>query len=435
MLNVLYANDKPGEYPQSYYAATATPLDPFPDVKGDIKTDVCIIGAGFSGLSAALHLRKKGYEVALLDAHRVGWGASGRNGGQINSGQRLEQEALIKLVGDEHARDLWELSEAAKHLVLDLIKENNIECDLRSGIIHANHKAHYGEETAEHVKLMNEHYGYKDYRYLDQEELRSLLATTAYYNGSFDAAAWHLHPLRYVLGLAKACRDLGVDIYERSEVVELEETSPARIRTQSGSVTAEHVIVAANGYVGALSGKIAERVMPINNYIIATEPLPEETASSLIANNAAVADSKFVINYYRLSDDRRMVFGGRESYRYKFPDDIKSYVRTAMLKIYPQLENTRIDYGWGGTLAITINRMPYFDWLAPNIATVGGYSGHGVAMATMGGALAAEAVAGSAERFDLMARVPSKTIPGGRHARIPLLALAMAFYSIRDRLG
>ncbi|MCB2113248.1 MAG: FAD-binding oxidoreductase [Parvularculaceae bacterium] len=434
MVNILYANDTPGEYPQSYYAATATMLAPFDALAGSQRADVCIIGGGYSGLSAALHLRARGFDVALLDAHRVGWGASGRNGGQIGTGQRVEQEALIKSVGSEHARQLWEISEDAKTLVHTLIEKHAIDCGYRSGVIHANHKPHWRDDTMRHVELLNREYGYDKIRYVDDHELHEMLATSSYFDGTFDTGAGYLHPLQYALGLARACDKAGVRIYEKSEVLEIVEGDPATIRTPGGELRANYIVIAANGYFGALHRKLSAHVMPINNYIIATEPLEERLAQSLIANNAAVADSKFVINYYRMSQDRRLLFGGRESYRYKFPGDIKSYVRASMLKIYPQLQDVRIDFGWGGTLGITMNRMPYFDRLAPNILTVGGYSGHGVSMATIAGAIAAETIGGVAERFEAMNKAPTPPIPGGAALRVPLLALGMAYYSVRDRM-
>jgi len=434
MVNILYANDKPGVYPKSYYAATATKLESFPSLDGEQRADVCIIGGGYSGLSAALHLREKGYVVALLDAHRVGWGASGRNGGQVGTGQRVEQEALIESVGKEHARQLWRISEDAKALVQSLIKDHQIDCNYRSGVIHANHKPNWRENTKRHVELLQTEYGYEKIQYLNDSKLHDLLATESYFDGTFDRGAGYLHPLKYALGLARACAKAGVRIYERSEVLEIREGDPVAVKTANGKLAANFVIIAANGYLGGLHRKLSAHVMPINNYIIATEPLDEGLAHSLIANNAAVADSKFVINYYRMSEDRRLLFGGRESYRYKFPADIKSYVQTTMLKIYPQLQDVRIEYGWGGTLAITMNRMPYFDWLSSNIVTVGGYSGHGVSMATIAGAIAAEAIGGAAERFDVMRKVPTPPIPGGPALRMPLLALGMAYYSVRDRL-
>ena len=207
-----------------------------------------------------------------------------------------------------------------------------------------------------------------------------------------------------------------------------------RSSAQGGRVKADFVILACNGYLDNLETRVATRAMPINNFIIATEPLAEEQASELIRQDAAVADSKFVINYYRLSADRRLLFGGGENYSYRFPQDIQNFVRPYMCEVYPQLAGTRIDYGWGGTLAITINRLPYFARLAGNVFTASGYSGQGVALATLAGQILAQAIAGTAERMDVMQRIPSHPFPGGRLLRWPLLVLAMTYYSLRDRL-
>jgi gamma-glutamylputrescine oxidase len=433
-MSLLHANDQPGVYPDSYYAASARFLDEFASVQGEQQADVCIIGGGYSGLSAALHLRQRGYDVALLDAHRVGWGASGRNGGHVGTGQHLDPQEMAELVGVDDAKKLWQISEDAKALVGTLITDLDIECDYRKGCLHANHKKRFGDETKRHVEFMNSTFDYDQLSYVEQSDLRAILATEAYYDGSYDSGGYHLHPLRFVLGLARVCVDAGVRIYERSEVTQIVEGPTAEVKTASGCVRSQYVILAMNGYQGRLNRRTADRVFPINNYVIATEPLSELEANTLIANDACVSDSKFVINYYRISDDRRLVFGGRESYQYRFPANIKAYVRKAMLDIYPQLEHTKIDYGWGGTLGLTMNRMPHFEWLSSNMITIGGYSGHGVMMAIMGGALAAESISGVAERFDVMERVPTPQIPGGYHARLPLLALGMAYYSLKDRL-
>jgi gamma-glutamylputrescine oxidase len=433
-MSLLHVNDKSGEYPESYYAATASYLDPFAPVQGEIEADVCVVGGGYSGLSAALHLRQRGYDVALLDAHRVGWGASGRNGGHVGTGQNLDPDEMIELVGPDDARKLWQISQDAKALVTTLITDLDIECDYRKGCMHANHKKRFGEESKRYVEFLNATYDYDEISYLDQSKLRSILATEAYFDGTLDTGGYHLHPLRFVLGLARACVEAGVRIFERSEVTQIVEGQAPEVKTAQGVVRSKHVILAMNGYQGRLNRRTADRVIPINSYVIATEPLSETEIQAVIANGACVSDSKFVVNYYRISDDRRLVFGGRESYRDRFVGDIKNYVRKAMLDIYPQLEHTKIDYGWGGTLGLTMNRMPHFEWLSPNMITIGGYSGHGIMMATLGGALAAEAISGVAERFDVMERVPTPTIPGGYHARLPLLALGMAYYSLKDRL-
>ncbi len=434
MVDTLYANEKPGDYPPSYYQATATATPPFDPLKGDLDVDVCVIGAGFTGLSAALHLRQAGFRVAVLDAHRVGWGASGRNGGQVGTGQRMDQMSLEELMGRDDAMKLWAIAEDAKTLVADLIAEHGIDCGYQAGVMEVNHKRRYSAETRDYVEHLQTHYDYDKVRYVPQDELRSLMATEDYYDGALDMGAGHLHPLRFAFGLARACDAAGVSIFERSEALSVEENARVEVKTAQGRIRADYLVMAVNGYCNGLNKRVTQRVMPINNYIIATEPLGEERARSLIANNAAVADSRFVVNYFRLSDDRRLLFGGRESYRYRFPGDIKSYVRKAMLRVYPQLAEARIDYGWGGVVGVTLNRLPYFEWLSPRMATLGGYSGHGVALATLGGALAAEAIGGVAERFSLMEKMPTQVFPGGGAMQWPLLALGMTYYSLRDKI-
>lgn len=310
-MNILYANDQPGVYPDSYYTAKAQFLDPFPAVEGELRADVCIVGAGFSGLSAALHLAQRGFDVALVDAHRVGWGASGRNGGHVGTGQRVDQQELTELVGSDDARKLWQISEDAKALVTALIKDLNIECDYQRGNIHANHKKRFEAHSRSYVDFMHSEYGYEDIRFVPQDEMRTLLATTAYYDGDYDTGCFHLNPMDFVLGLARACAAAGVRIYERSEVTEIVEGDTILLKTPQGEIKAKHVILGANGYLGRLNRRASNRVIPINNYIVTTEPLSEEVATSLIANGASVSDSKFVINYFRLTDDRRLLFGGK----------------------------------------------------------------------------------------------------------------------------
>jgi gamma-glutamylputrescine oxidase len=433
-LDILTANDRIGEYPKSYYAATATGPAPFPSANGTLSCDVCVIGGGFTGLSTALHLAEKGYDVILVEAHRVGFGASGRNGGQVGTGQRIGQDALEKMVGNGPARALWGMGQDAVAMVRSLIKKHGMDCGFADGIIHADHRARYVAHSHAYAEKLQTEYGYDKIRALGREEIRHLIGTDAYFGGSIDMGAGHIHPLRFAFGLAKAAAAQGVRIFERSRVTEVEQAEPARVRTDQAEITASHVVLGCNGYLGNLEGQVAARVMPINNFIIATEPLSEQAAEALIRNNHAVADSKFVVNYFRLSDDRRLLFGGTESYGYRFPADIAAKVRKPMLQIYPQLKDTHIDYAWGGTLGITMNRMPHFQRLRGNILSAGGYSGHGVAMATFSGAVIADAIAGQAEKFDIMASVPSPPFPGGVALRAPLLVLAMLWYTLRDRI-
>lgn len=431
-MDLLSANDRAGEYPASYYAATSKPLDPFPAAQGAIACDVCVVGGGYSGLSSALHLAQAGYDVVLLDAQRVGFGASGRNGGQVGTGQRIGQDVLEKLTGRDQARDLWDLSLASVDLVRDLIADHEIDCGWSDGIIEADHRAKFVPHSHEYAEKLRNEYNYDLIRPIGKDEMRSLVGSRAYYGGTLDMGGGHLHPLRYALGLALAVSDAGVRIHETSKVTSVSKNG--KVTTQDAEINSKFVVLACNGYLGALNSDVAQRVMPINNFIAATQPLSDSQARDLIRDNHAVADSKFVINYFRLSDDNRMLFGGGESYGYRFPKDIAATVRKPMLQIFPQLKDTRIDYAWGGTLGITMNRMPHFARVSPQVLSVSGYSGHGVAMATLAGKLAAQAVAGQAEKFDVFANVPSPRFPGGRGLRTPLLVLAMLWYSMRDRL-
>ena len=433
-LDLITANDRPGEYPPSWYAATATPPGPYPAAEGDIACDLAIIGGGFTGLSAALHAARAGLDVVLVEASRLGFGASGRNGGQVHPGQRLDQDALEKMLGQGRARALWDLALDSVDLTIGLAREHAPDANYVAGLIEADHRARFVPHSHAYARKLREEYGYEQIRPLDREEIRALVGSPAYHGGTLDMGGGHLHPLRYAFGLARAAQAAGARLHETSRVTRVDPGDPLRIHTDRASIRARQLLWACNGYLGHAEPTVASRVMPINNFIIATEPLDEATAKGLIANNAAVADSKFVINYFRLSEDRRMLFGGGESYGYRFPRDIAAKVRGPMLEIYPQLKGVRIDYAWGGTLGITMNRLPHFARLAPNVLTASGYSGHGVALATLGGKLAAQALAGQAGGFDLLAEIPTPRFLGGAALRAPLLALAMVWYSLRDRL-
>ena len=433
-MDLLYANDRRGQYPPSWYAATAPLPDPLPPLDGDTRADVCIIGAGYTGLSAALHLRERGHDVVVLDAHRAGWGASGRNGGQVGSGQRIDHWDLERLVGPAQTRRLLDLGEASKTLVRDLVARHAIDCDLKPGILHADHRARFVAQTRMEVEDLRTRYGYEQIRFVDREEMRAMVASPGYHGGALDMGAAHLHPLRYALGLARAALAAGARIHEGTEATGYRPGDPATVETGTGRVRARFVIVACNGYLRGLNGWVAARVMPLNNYIVATAPLGADGARALIRDDVAVGDSRFVINYFRLSADHRLLFGGGESYGYAFPRDIAALVRRPMLTVFPQLRDTPIDYAWGGTLAITRNRLPRLARLATNVLSASGYSGHGVGLATLAGQILAETVDGTADRFDAFAAIPAPAFPGGAALRRPLLALAMSYYALRDRL-
>ena len=416
----------------SYYSAS-TPVAPsYKALKGEITADVCIVGAGYTGLSSALHLAKRGYKVVILEAETVAFGASGRNGGHVGTGQRMEQQDIEKKFGRETALSLWNMGLEAVDTVRDLILENSIECDLKYGDVNFAHKPGYCKEFEEEIEFFKNRYDFNDLEYIPRNRISEVIGSDVYYGAQWNKATLHLHPLKYALGLAKAAVDAGVTIYENSRVQSYSGT-PVIVKTGHGQVTASELILACNGYIEDLEPKINGYIMPINNFVLATEPLSPEVAASIIPKDTSMADSRFVINYWKLSADNRLIFGGGENYRRGFPRDIKSFVQKYMLEVYPQLSNTQIDYGWGGTLAITLNRLPHFGRINGNIWHLQGYSGHGVPTATFAGKLVAEAISGKHERFDIMANLPTGKFPGGTLLRWPGMVAGMLYYAMRDR--
>lgn len=422
------------QHAPSYYAATAIGAPDCPSLAGAIEADVCVIGAGYTGVSTALNLAERGYSVVVLEAARIGWGASGRNGGQLYGGQRQDVDWLETRLGPAGARRLWELGEAAKHLVKRLIEELAIDCDLTPGIAAVAHKPRYVPEYHALADKLATRYGRRGIEKLDARQTRDLLGTDAYYGGYVDWDAAHLHPLNLALGVAKGCIELGVRIYEDTTALGFDDTGTVTVRTARGSVKADDLILATNGYLAGLAPKLAGRIMPINNFIIATQPLDPATLSEINPRRVAVGDSRFVINYFRISQDGRLLFGGGENYRRGFPRDIAAFVRPYMLRIYPQLERVNIDYAWGGALAITLNRMPHFGRLSPHVYFAHGYSGQGLGLAHLAGQLLAETIGGNPTQFDAFAALPTRPFPGGRWLRWPGMVLGMLYFALRDRL-
>jgi gamma-glutamylputrescine oxidase len=421
-------------HPASYYVATAKEMVEYPGLPGDESADVCVIGGGFTGVSAALNLAEKGLDVVLLEAERVGFGASGRCGGLIGSGQRKDVLETEHLYGLERSRVLWDFAEAAKAEIQSRVKKHDIQCDLQKGQLVGVHKRSYRDWPQELADALAERYDYPHCRALGAAEAQEKVATPTFLGGLWDAEAMALHPLNYVLGLARAAREAGVRIYENTRVSRYTHSDPAEIRTATGSVKASFIVLACNGYLGRLERRVAGKIMPINNYMIATEPLGEKRCAELIKGRFGVHDTRFVVNYFRLSEDHRLLFGGGENYRPGFPRDIENFVRPYMLRIFPQLEDVGIEYDWGGTLSVTVNRMPHFGRLKPNVFFAQGYSGHGISTANFAGKVIAEAIAGTADRFDVMAGIPTHTFPGGTLLRYPGMVLGMMYYSIIDRM-
>lgn len=435
-MNLLFANDRRGAYPPSLYADQNAPLAPFPALKGETRADVAIVGAGYTGLSAALHLARAGLDVVVLDAQRVGFGASGRNGGQIGSGQRQEVDWLERHYGADTARALWNMAESAKALTRDLAAAAGVS--VHDGVAHAcrtpaelAHAHHLADRLAGD-------YGYDRVQKLDRDAFRAIVPSDAYIGGDLDHGAGHCDPLALAFGMARLAADAGARIHERTQVHHIEyarkRAEKTVLRTETGRVICDQVILAGNGYLGRLNRLVAARVMPINNYIVATAPLGARVAE-VLRERIAVADTKFVVNYWRLSDDDRLIFGGGESVSYRFPRDIRAKVRPHLAAVYPGLADVELTHAWGGTLAITRNRMPCLVRPAPNCLSASGYSGHGVAMATLSGRLMADVITGAAAGFDLLAGLPASRFPGGDALRWPMLVAGMLWFSLRDKLG
>ena len=420
--------------PDSWYAATAPAGGRRPALAGRETADVCIVGAGFTGVSAALHLAERGYSVVVLEAARVGWGASGRNGGQVGSGLRESMDALERSLGPERAGTLWALCEEAKAVIAERIGRHGIQCDWRPGNLLASTRERYMGWIEREAEFCHRRFGYRGYRMLSRAEMREEVASACYVGGRMDEGGGHLHPLRFVLGMAEAAVRAGARIFEGSRVERIRWGSPARVSTAHGVVDTGYVVLAGNAYLGRLEPRIESRIMPIVNHVLATGPLGEGRARSLIRSGACVHSTKFVVDYYRCTADHRLLFGGGETWSDRPLDDPRAFVRRYMLRVFPQLADVRIDHAWSGRLAITRSRLPHVGRLPPNGFFAQGFSGHGVALTQIAGKLVAEAVAGTAERFDVLAGLRHRAFPGGRRLRHPLLVLGMLYYALRDKL-
>ena len=418
----------------SYYAATAVPWDDQPPLDGAASADVCVVGGGLSGLSAALELARQGLSVVVLEGSKVGWGASGRNGGQVIAGYACDIDTLVDQLGQDTARVMWDMTVEAVELIDSRVREFGIECDWTRGFCNAAVKPQAMADLAKWQDTLETRYGYTGTELWDKATLAGKLSSERYQGGLFDPHSGHLHPLNYTLGLARAALKLGVRIFEGTAVTRVEHGARPRVHTGHGHVDCDQVVLACNSYVGELMPALDRRIMPAGTYVIATEPLGEARARALIANNMAVCDTQFVLDYYRLSADHRLLFGGKVSYSGKAPANLSGAMREDMLRVFPQLADVKVDYAWGGFCDITMNRAPDFGRLSNNVYYLQGFSGHGVNITQIAGKVVAEAIAGSASRFDLFTRIRHRDFPGGRLMRTPALVLGMAYYRLRDYL-
>ncbi len=418
----------------SWYAETADQTLAFPPLDGNRKADVAIVGGGYTGLSAALHLAEAGIETVLIEAGRVGSGASGRNGGQLHTGQRRDQDWLERHLGRPAAHELWLLAEEAKALVHDLIDRHQIDAEWRPGLVEAVHKRRLVAEERHYVDTLNEHYDYPHAEWIEPERLAPMIGTNAYYGGRFDATAGHLHPLKFAQGLARAAAKAGASLHEGTAAVRLDDGMTPKLATTHGTISADIVILAGNGLLDGIDDETETRSMPIKNFILTTEPIGAGMQGGLIPGGEAVSDSRFVVYYWRPTIDGRILFGGGETYSRRDPKDIFAFVRRHLLGIYPQLGDVRIDHAWGGTLAVTVNRLPFLRRLRPGVYAASGYSGQGVALAPYGGKIIADAILGNPGRLDSFAALPCPRFPGGKLLRWPALVAGMSWYALRDRI-
>ena len=422
------------DYPASYYAASANPAPRRAELQHPVEADVCIIGAGYTGLSTALFLRESGFSVVVLEAARVGFGASGRNGGQIVNSYSRDLDSIERSVSAEHARLIGGMAFEGGRIIRERVQRYGIRCDLKDGGVFAA----LTDKQMRHLeaqKALWERYGYAHLELFDGQRIRQAVACERYVGGMLDRQGGHIHPLNLALGEAAAIESLGGAIYEHTPATRIERGARPLVHTPRGSVRAAFVVVAGNAYLGDLVPELAAKSMPCGTQVIATEPLGEARARSLLPDDYCVEDCNYLLDYYRLSADTRLIYGGGVVYGARDPADIESIIRPKMLKTFPQLADVRIEFAWTGNFLLTLSRLPQMGRLGDNVYYSQGCSGHGVTYTHIAGKVLAEAIRGQAEGFDAFASLPHYPFPGGQRFRAPLSALGAAYYSLRDKLG
>lgn len=421
------------EHTRSYYAATVSEVTDYPELEGTISADICVVGAGFTGVATALTLAERGYSVALVEANRVGWGASGRNGGQLINGiSGLGR--IRKKHGDGIADMLWDLRWRGNDIIHERVEKYGIDCDLKGGFIETALKPRQVADLEEYAAEMEAHNHPYPYELWDREKTRELLGTDAYVGGFVSYRDGHLHPLNLCIGEARAAAGLGVRIFEQSPVTGIEHGRRPKVKTARGQVEAEAVVLAGNAYHLLEPKHLSNLTFPAGSYIIGTEPLSDRMVAEINPRDLAVCDLNEVVDYYRLSADKRMLYGGRCNYSGREPASIKAAILPRMLKIYPQLKDVRIDFEWGGMIGIVLNRVPALGRINNNVYYCQGYSGHGVNVTHIMGELTADAIGGTMEKFDLFANMDHFRIPGSQWVGNQIIALGMLYFRLKDLL-
>jgi len=414
------------EHAKSYYAASAVWETDYPQLEADLQVDVVIIGGGFSGISTAVELSERGFKVALVEANRISWGASGRNGGQVIGGVGHNPDKFRRTIGSDGVKAVYQMGEECVDILKNRIEKYNIDCDLKWGYCEAalrpRHLRAY-QRWAEEDENMT---------LLDRSQLKDYINSDIYLGGYYKSDWGHLHPLNLCIGEAKVAADLGTKIFEQSAVTKITYGDNPAVHTEKGSIKADYVVVCGNAYLGKLIPYLDNRVLPSTSCIVATEPLSDEQVEQTLRRDVAVCDSRTALDYYRLSADKRMLFGGLSNYTGLEPKNVTEIMRAKMINVFPSLKDTAIDYTWSGQMAVSIRRIPQMGRLDGNVLYVGGYSGHGVAPTHVMGRLIAEAIDGNSERFDIMSKIFHYPWPGGKLLRRPAMAAGMMFYKIMD---
>jgi len=421
-------------YPDSYYAASINEADQREPLVGETRADVCVIGAGFTGLSTALHLAERGFKVVVLEAGRVGFGASGRNGGQIVHSYSRDMDFIERNYGKDMAVEMGKMAFEGGRIIRRFVDQYKIDCDLKDGGIFAACNRKQMKELADKKALWEKH-GNTSLELLDAKQTQDYVGTERYEGALLDNSGGHLHPLNLARGEAKAFENLGGKIYEQSSVTEIQKGEPAVVKTASGQVTCDFVMVAGNAYLTGLLPQQEQKSMPCGTQIITTEPLSKDLQEQLLPKDNCVEDCNYLLDYFRLSGDGRLIYGGGVTYGAREPDKIEALIKPKMLKTFPQLKNVKVDYAWTGNFLLTLMRLPQFGRIGNNVYYAQGYSGHGVTSTHLAGELIASAIQGQAQRFDIMASLPQHPFPGGRMMRVPYTAMGAFYYDMRDKLG